>query len=202
MTRGSLKTLRMIGSVAFLATGAIFIGPALYALPAVLSLPKGRRPGIEPLTLGEAAKLLEATGESGETLVEAARTLVSQRMQYCRRNSFDTPARAFQRGYGYCVQQAYALAELLRRLGFEAKVVHALQNRFPDGEVGGHAWVRVRLGGKEQDIDSMFYNAETGKLTFSSLSTVLNHTLPFKLLTVGGEAAVNAHRYYRTGKDF
>jgi transglutaminase-like putative cysteine protease len=57
--------------------------------------------------------------------VEAARTLLSERMQYYRRNSLNAPARAFQRGYGYCVQQAYALVELLRRLGFEARVVHA-----------------------------------------------------------------------------
>ena len=56
--------------------------------------------------------------------MDSARELVANRMEYCRRNSFDSPARAFERGYGFCTQQAYALAELLRLLGVEAKVVH------------------------------------------------------------------------------
>ena len=80
-------------------------------------------------------------------------------------------------------------------------MVHAFRNRFPDGEVGGHAWIRVKVDGEELDIDSMFYDAETGELTFSSLLRVLDHARAFKLLTLESEAAVNAHRYYRTGKD-
>lgn len=196
-----MKTVRTIGGLVLAAVTAILIGPALYSLPATLSLPKGQRPGTQALTLREAAGQLGATGNSGEALVEAARALVADRMQYCRRSSFDSPARAFQLGYGYCVQQAYALAELLERLGIEAKVVHAFRNRFPDGGVGGHAWVRATLAGKEHDIGSMFYDAETGELTFRALSRVLDHTRPFKLLTMAGEAGLNAHRYYRTGKD-
>ena len=196
-----MKTMWMIGKVAALAVVAIIIGLPLYALPATLSLPPGRRPGIEKLTLAEAAKQLLVTGKTGGALVEAARALVADRMQYCRRNSFDSPARAFQRGYGYCTQQAYALADLLRRLGSEARVVHAFRNRFRDGTAGGHAWVRVTVDGRERDIDSIHYDAETGYLTFTSLSSVLDHTPLFRLVTKWGEAAVNAHRYYRTGKD-
>ena len=40
-----------------------------------------------------------------------------------------------------------------------------------------------------------------GELALTPLSKVLNHTPFFRLLTQWGEAAVNAHRYYRTGKD-
>jgi hypothetical protein len=47
----------------------------------------------------------------------------------------------------------------------------------------------------------IFYDAETGELTFTSLTSVTNHTPLFKLVTQWGEAALNAHRYYRTGKD-
>jgi transglutaminase-like putative cysteine protease len=191
----------IVGKVALLAVAAIIIGLPLYALPATLSLRAGRRPGIKELTLEEAAMRLAATGKTGWDLVEAARALIAGRMQYCRRNSFDSPATAFQRGYGYCVQQAYALADLLARLGIEAKVVQAFRNRFPDGTVGGHAWVRVTVDGEEQDIDLIFYDAKTGELTFTSLTRVTNHTPLFKLVTQWGEAAVNAHRYYRTGKD-
>jgi transglutaminase-like putative cysteine protease len=191
----------MIGKIALLVAVGVVIGLPLYALPATLSLPPGPRQGIEKLTLAEAAKQLLIAGKSGAVLVEAARALVADRMQYCRRNSFDSPARAFQRGYGYCTQQAYALADLLARLGIEAKVVHAFRNRFPDGMVGGHAWVRVTVDGEERDIDSLFYDVETGELTFTPLSSVQKHSRLFKRVTMWGEAAVNAHRYYRTGKD-
>lgn len=196
-----MKAIRILGKTTLLVAVAIIIGLPLYALPATLSLAAGRRPGIEKLTLEDAAVRLAATGQTGPALVEATRALVTDRMQYCRRNSFDSPTTAFQRGYGYCVQQAYALADLLARLGIEAKVVQAFRNRFPDGTVGGHAWVRVTVDGEERDIDLIFYAAETGELTFTSLTSVTNHTPLFKLVTQWGEAALNAHRYYRTGKD-
>jgi transglutaminase-like putative cysteine protease len=196
-----METVWIVGKILILFMAAIIVGMPLYALPATFSLTAGSRQGIEELTLAEAASQLAATGRTGTALVEAARALVADRMQYCRRNSFDSPATAFQRGYGYCVQQAYALADLLARLGIEAKVVHAFRNRFPDGTVDGHAWVRVTVDGEERDIDSIFYDTEMGELTFTSLTTVLDHTPLFKAVTQWGEAAVNAHRYYRTGKD-
>jgi transglutaminase-like putative cysteine protease len=194
---GIWKTARIVT----LAAAVIIVGQPLYALPATLTLPRGPRPGIGDLTLAEAARHLEDSGKSGADLVEAARALVAERMAYCRRNSFDSPARAFERGYGYCTQQAYALTELLQRLGFEARVVHALRNRFPDGAEGGHAWVRVRMGGEELDIDSLFYDDLRGELTFAPLSKVVDHSRLFRAVTKWGEAALNAHRYYRTGKD-
>ncbi|HSR31705.1 MAG TPA: transglutaminase domain-containing protein [Anaerolineae bacterium] len=191
-----------IVKIAALVVIGFVLGLPLYALPATLSLPSGLRPGIKALTLDEAARQLRASEKTGADLVEAARALVADRMSYCRRNSFDSPERAFERGYGYCTQQACALIELLTRLGFEAKVVHAFRNRFPDGSVGGHAWVRVTVEGEARTIDSIHYKAETGKLAFTPLSKVLDHTRLFKLVTGWGEAAVNAHRYYRTGKDW
>jgi transglutaminase-like putative cysteine protease len=196
-----METVWIVGKILILFMAAIIVGMPLYALPATFSLTAGSRQGIEELTLAEAASQLAAMGRTGTALVEAARALVADRMQYCRRNSFDSPATAFQRGYGYCVQQAYALADLLARLGIEAKVVHAFRNRFPDGTVDGHAWVRVTVDGEERDIDSIFYDTEMGELTFTSLTTVLDHTPLFKAVTQWGEAAVNAHRYYRTGKE-
>ena len=125
---------------------------------------RGRRPGIKPLTLQEAAQQLRSSGQSGAALVEAARTLVGERMQYCRRNSFDLYPRAFERGYGYCQQSAYALAALLKELGFSAKVVTAFRNDFPGEGVGGHAWVRVEVDGKTHEIDPRHYDPTTGQL--------------------------------------
>jgi hypothetical protein len=196
-----MRAIRLIGKATLLTTTVVVAGMPLYALPATLSLPPGPRPGIKNLTLSDAAEQLANTGQTDATLAESARALVEARMQYCRRNSFDSPARAFQRGYGYCTQQAYALADLLTQLGFRAGVVHAFRNQFPDGSVGGHAWVRVTIDGQEKDIDSVLYDACKEELTFTPLSKVLNHTPRLRILTQWAEAAVNAHRYYRTGKD-
>lgn len=181
---------------------SILVGTPLYALPATLSLPRGLRPGLKPLTLPQAALLLKESGKSGLALVEAARLLVAQRMQYCRRNSFDIHWRAFERGYGYCQQQAFALADLLTRLGFDARVVGALRNRFPDGRVTGHAWVRVFLDGKSHDIDSIAYDATTGKITFTPVTRVFEYTPAFRIFAAWGSSAVNAQRYYRSGKEY
>lgn len=173
----------------------------LYALPATLSLPPGRRPGLAQLTLAQAAGQLSAAGLSGWALVEAARSLVAGRMAYCRRNSFDPYPRAFERGYGYCQQQAYALADLLTRLGFQARPVSAFRNRFPDGTVGGHAWVQVAWDGEMCDIDSIHYDREAGRIDFTPLTPVFPYTPLFRLLAGWGSLVVNAQRYYVTGKD-
>lgn len=196
-----MKRWLMILGVAFIAVLATPLGFTLYAIPAILSLPGGTRPGLEPLTLPKAAQHLLDTGKTGWDLVEAARALVTDRMQYSRRNSFDRDLKAFERGYGFCTQQAYALVDLLTQLGFEAKAVHAFRNEFPDGNRGGHTWVSVSLNGETRFIDSIFYDAESREISFHPISKIYNHTSLFKILTRSGEAALNAHRYYRTGKD-
>jgi hypothetical protein len=132
-----LKAIWIIGKGTLLAVGAFIFALPLSVLPATLLLPPGLRPGIKKLMLAEATKRLQATGRIGKALVEVARSLAADRMQYCRRNSFDSPAKAFQRGYGYCTQQTYALTEPPARLGIEAKPVFAFRNRFPEGSVAG-----------------------------------------------------------------
>jgi transglutaminase-like putative cysteine protease len=179
----------------------IIVGVILYALPATLSLPRGRRSGVEPLSIQEAAQRLRLSGQSGPALVEAARRLVGERMQYCRRNSFDLYPRAFARGYGYCQQSAYALAALLTELGFSARVVTAFRNDFPGEGVGGHAWVHVAVDGRTQAIDPLHYDPASGQLTFTPLTRVFEYTSFFRYFAGWGSTAVNAHRYYVTGRD-
>jgi transglutaminase-like putative cysteine protease len=177
------------------------LGVPLYGVPATLSLPAGIRPGLEPLSISEAARQLQRSGESGWDLVEAARSLVEERMAYSRRNSFDNFGRAFERGYGYCGQTAFALEELLKQIGFEARVVQAFENRFPDGTVSSHAWVQVVIDGQVRNVDSLFYDANRGMITFTPLSEITEIPLMLKVLMDWGAPAVNAHRYYLTGKD-
>ena len=184
-----------------LALLAVAAGVPLYGLPATLTLPRGPRPGVERLTLAQAAQDLRASGRAGWELVEAARALVGQRMQYCRRNSYDGAARAFERGYGYCVQHAYALQRLLAQLGVEAQVVQAFKNQFADAKITSHAWVQATVEGETRPIDPLFWDERTGQPTFTPLSRVTGLSPLFKAFTWWGAPAVNAHRYYRTGKD-
>jgi hypothetical protein len=179
----------------------ILVGVPLYAVPATFTLPAGTRPGLAELTIQGAAQQLEGSGKTGWALVEAARALVSERMQYSRRNSFDPSGRAFERGYGYCTQHAYALTHLLTELGFEAKVVQAFQNQFPDDQVTAHSWVSVKVNDESRYVDSLFYDERTGELDFTPLSEVTDISPTFKLLAFWGGTGVNAHRYYLTGKD-
>jgi hypothetical protein len=186
------------------ATIFLFIfaaGVPLYAVPATLSLKPGPRPGITEMSINEAVLLLSANGESGWELVDSARALVAERMAYSRRNSFDSPARAFERGYGYCMQHAYALSYLLKELGFEAEVVQAFQNKFPDGMVTSHAWVSVKIDSEVRHIDSLFYDQQAQSLDFTPLSEITTIPTTFKYFTFWGGPAINAHRYYLTGKD-
>ncbi len=197
-----METVIKLGQKAVWVGLLFLVGVPLYALPATLSLPRGIRPGLSPLTIDQAAARLQNGPSTGWALVEEARALVGKRMAYSRRNSFDTAQRAFERGYGYCTQHAFALVDLLTRLGFEAKVVQAFQNRFSDGEVTSHAWVIVTLEGETRYVDPLFYDEQAGTVDFIPLSAVTEFPPVFKIFAWWGGTAINAHRYYVTGKDF
>ena len=179
----------------------VLAGFPLFALPATLSLGFQRRPGLEPQTLQEAADRLKETGLEGWPLVEAARRLVSRRMVYCRRNGYDLYPKAFERGYGYCQQMSFALKEILDRLGFEAQVWTALRNRFQDGSVSGHAWVRVVHGAESRHIDPLLWDEETQQPDFIPLTRPGRMSGKMRLIGGWGAPVVNAVRYYRTGMD-
>jgi hypothetical protein len=191
--------LIVVGLVSFLML--VVLGVMLYALPATVSLPGGPRPGVKELTIDDAAERLSQTDLDGWDLIEKARLLVGERFSYCRRNSFDSYRKAFQRGYGYCQQEAYALAALLRKLGFDARPVHCEHCDFASKEDTGHAWVQVVYGGGVYDIDSKYMDHVQGELLFQTNSSVRRYTPLFRLLAGLGCTAANAYRYYKTGSD-
>lgn len=186
--------------VAGLFLALLFAGVLLVAAPATLSLPPGPRPGLAPLTIEGAVDELRRDGQ-GEDLVIRAQRMVVLRMQYCRRNGFDSPRVAFARGYGYCVQQALALAEILARLGFQATVVQSLANRFSDGTVGGHAWVRVFTAERPWDIDASSLQTGTWGPSFVPLAEITDLDGFFLGVALWGSPSVNALRYYASGSD-
>jgi hypothetical protein len=173
----------------------------VYALPATVSLPRGSRPDLEELTIEDAALRLRHSGAEELALIEEARVLVGERIAYCRRNSFDSYRRAFRRGYGYCQQEAFALAALLGELGFTSWPVHCEHCDFPDKANTGHAWVQVQYRDEVMDIDSKYMDAVCGEFSFQTNSPVRKYTPLFRLLSGWGSAAVNAHRYYKTRSD-
>jgi transglutaminase-like putative cysteine protease len=197
-----LEGVKKIGMFALGVVGVAVAGSVLYVLPATLSLPRGRRPGLEDLTIEEAAVQLRRSGAAGWDLVEAARRLVGERMAYSRRNGFDSYGRAFRRGYGYCEQSAFALAALLQQLGFDARPVHCERNVFPDRDSPtGHAWVRVFYDGQVREIDPKHQDPETGDFTFGPLDEAREYSLAFRLVARWGSVIANAYRYYGTGSD-
>ena len=180
---------------------AVILGVLIYAIPASLSLGSGTRSGVEELTIEDAALQLRQSGASGFELMEQARILVGERMVYSRRNSFNSHRKAFKRGYGYCQQEAFALARLLENLGFKAWPVHCEHCDFTEMKNTGHAWVQVQYDGEIVDIDPI-YMSEVGKpLLFDTRSAVKRYTTLFRLVAGWGSTAVNAYRYYKTGSD-
>jgi hypothetical protein len=192
-----IKFLQYLGITAL----TIFVIFTIYALPATFSLQRGLRPGLESKSIDEAVLELKESGYSDLELIEKARLMIGQRMAYNRRNSYDSYKKAFKRGYGFCQQQSFALAYILQELGFDAFPVQAMRTQFPDGNIGGHAWVKVNLNGETVYLDPIYYDTEGQKITFIPLSKVTGFTAFFRLLSGWGAASINAHRYYTSGTD-
>src|SRR5436305_1655226 len=83
-------------------------------------------------------------------LVAYAQHLAARKFTYSRLNTWDTPSRAFERGMGYCEQQALALKKIYGGLGIETRPVFAMRCLFPakivdgipwQGKISGHAWL-------------------------------------------------------------
>ena len=197
-----METVWIVGSAVMVGIVVIVAISVLFVLPATLSLPRGRRPCLEDLTIEEAAVRLRQSGAAGWHLVEEARRLVGERMAYCRRNGLDSYPTAFRRGYGYCEQSAFALAELLQQLGFDARPVHCQRNLFPDRDSPtGHAWVRVFYEGETREVDPRYQDPATGKFLFEPQKEAHEYSLPFRVMARWGSTIANAYRYYRTGSD-
>lgn len=157
----------------------------------------------ERMTIEDAVGVCRETGFSGWELAGFAQRLVAGRMSYSYFNSFDKPEAAFGRGMGYCAQQAGALNMILKRLGFDSRLVHAVRNRFPDVvregvtiHIGdsGHVWCRVRIRGVEKDVCPGNPENVPGKVHFTTLGKVHEFCGPIVLFSYLGSAMVNRKR--------
>ena len=175
-------------------------GPIL-SLAVMISLPAGPRNGLTSMTIEEAVAVLHSRDLEGWELVAAATNMVNDRMLYCRRNNLQHYRRAFSRGLGFCQQQAFALSNILHRLGFNARPVKAVRCRFPDNSIGGHSWVEIRYAGERRYVDPLLQDRNTGALRFEAISRVSGFSLPFRVFSSWSSAMINALVYLWTGSD-
>jgi len=141
---------------------AAVVALSVLSIQLLRRLPKQRRVSMDGVTsIDDAVEACRRTHLQGWDLVAFAQTLVARKFTYSRLNTWDTPSRAFERGMGYCEQQALALKKIYNRLGIKSRAVFALRCTFPGkevdgmpspGGVSGHAWLRVRFGDEECDV--------------------------------------------------
>lgn len=151
---------------------------ALYLLtiPMLRRLSRPGRVSMDGITtIEDAVAACRQSGLQGWDLAAFAQQLVARKFTYSRLNTWETPSRAFERGMGYCEQQALALKKIYDRLGIANKPVFSLRCKFPakmvdgvlwPGGISGHAWLRVCIDGKELDVCPGSVNNRPGVTDF------------------------------------
>lgn len=189
-----------------LAAGTAVAVAALYLLTCsmVRRLPKqGRVSQGGVTTIDDAVEACHQSGLQGWELVAYAQHLVARKFTYSRLNTWETPSRAFERGMGYCEQQALALKRIYDRLGIACTPVLSLGCVFPPklvdgmpwpGGRTGHAWLRVTLGGEERDVCPGSVENRPGITQFEVVGPV-HHWYPWlRPFTRLGSSIENIHR--------
>jgi hypothetical protein len=168
----------VISGLGLLAALSIY----LYTLPGLRLLPPERRTSLAGVTtIPDAVEARRGTGLQGWDLVAYAQNQAACKFAYSRRNPWDSPARAFERGLGYCQQQALALKMIFDRLGIPSEPVYAMKCRFPPKTVHGipeperispHTWLEVSLDGEARYVCSGSVSNTPGAVHFEILSEV------------------------------
>ena|SRR6266571_3605561 len=176
----------------------------LLTIPLLRRLPKQDRVSMDGITtIDDAVKACKRTHLQGWDLVAYAQNIAARKFTYSRLNTWDTPSRAFERGMGYCEQQALALKKIYGRLGIETRPIFAMRCKFPPkvvdgvpspGGISGHAWLRVRIGDEERDVCCGSVNNTPGVTHFDILSKVLTWQSWMRPFTHVGSSIENIMR--------
>lgn len=127
----------------------------------------------------------------GWRLVADAQRLVHDRfLDYSCLYWWESPAVAFDRRRGYCVQYNTALFQVLRKLGFDCVLVYSTRVRLVDdpGWRMGHVWVQVALDGQTRDVCASSTSLTAGSPRFEPLTPVRRFSTGPRFLTVAGTA--------------
>jgi hypothetical protein len=176
----------------------------LLTIPLQRRLPKQSRVSLDGvMTIDDAVEACRRTHLQGWDLVAFAQNLAARKFTYSRLNTWDTPSRAFERGMGYCEQQALALKKIYDRLGIETRPVFTMRCEFPPkmidgipspGGISGHAWLRVRIGDEERDVCSGSVDNKPGVRHFEIRSKVLTWQPWMRPFTHVGSSIENIRR--------
>jgi len=191
--------------LAFASIGAAGVFTVfLLTIPLLRRLPKQSHVSLDGVvTIDDAVEACRRTHLQGWDLIAYAQNLAARKFTYSRLNTWDTPSRAFERGMGYCEQQALALKKIYDRLGIETRPVFAMRCKFPakvvdgvpwPGGVSGHAWLRVRIGDEERDVCSGSVNNTPGVTNFEIRSMVLTWQPWMRPFTHVGSSIENIRR--------
>lgn len=174
-----LKKL-LIGLSGLGAAGAVIL--FWLNLSMLRRLPKPGRVCLDEVTtLDDAVAVCRRTSLVGWDLVAYAQHLTTRKFTYSRLNTWESPSRAFERGRGFCQQQALALKKIYDGLGIKARPVYATRCRFEPkvvdgiswpGGISGHTWLRVQLENQERDVCPGSVNNRPGQVHFEILSPV------------------------------
>jgi hypothetical protein len=197
----------MFGKLVLAFTGIVAAGVvalSVLTIPLLRRLPKQRRVSMDGvMSIADAVEACRRTHLQGWDLVAYAQNLTARKFTYSRLNTWDTPSRAFERGMRYCEQQALALKKIYNRLGIKSRAVFTLRCKFPakevdgmpsPGGVGGHAWLRVRIGDEERDVCPGSVNNTPGVTHFEICSKVRTWQPWMRPLTHLGSSIENIRR--------
>lgn len=168
----------------------VFLGFGLLLLPGALRLPTYKRTSLNGVvSLQDAIADCRRSGLSGWDLVAYAQQLVARKFAiYTTRNLWDSPARAFAHGMGYCTQYNLALKQILDRLGFTTEAVFCLRVQVKDEPRWrmGHTWLRVKADGQVREVCAGRIGKMPGQIDFQPLSHVFHGTGLFFFLSQMG----------------
>ena len=197
----------MFKKIALLLTGLSTVGVLsvyLLTIPMLRRLPKQSHVTMDGITtIDDAVEACRRTQLKGWDLVAYAQNLAARKFTYSRLNTWDTPARAFERGMGYCEQQALALKMIYDKLGIETRPVFCMRCKFPGkvvdgaywpGGISGHAWLRVKIGDEERDVCSGSANNTPGVTHFEVLAKVRTWYAWLRPFTHVGSSIENIRR--------
>ena len=176
----------------------------LLTIPLLRRLPKQGHVSMDGITtIDDTVEACKRTQLQGWELVAYTQNLAARKFTYSRLNTWDTPSRAFERGIGYCEQQALALKKIYDKLGIEARPVFCMRCKFPakvvdgvrwPGGFSGHAWLRVRIGDEERDVCPGSVNNTPGATHFEIHSKVFNWYPWLRPFTHVGSSIENIRR--------
>ena len=198
----------MFKKILLLLTGTGALGVLtvyLLTIPMLRRLPKQDRVSMDGITtIDDVVEACKQTQMQGWELVAYAQNLAAKKFTYSRLNTWDTPSRAFERGLGYCEQQALALKKIFDKLGIETRPVFCMRCKFPakvvdgvywPGGISGHAWLRVRIGDEERDVCPGSVKNTPGVTQFEILSKVMSWQPWLRPFTHVGSSIENIRRY-------